>query len=191
MVGLGPQSHSPIPLRYPSVLFVGVENDGTVTDNGNIEDLMKSYSGFIANGCYPPIYNVPRVLTHNVESCVAVIIPGSEARPHFAGLSYVRDGTQTREASEEQFRSLIAQRLRKARELLNWRGKAVTVEHVRPTTHGSVAGLHRSPETATLTGCNEFYVTLSDEKRTFSYTLADIELSFDHVPNRLKLELRY
>src|SRR5258708_2074120 len=91
------------PIGYPSVLFVGVENNGTITDNGNIEDLMKSYSDSIASNCYPPIYTMPRVFTHNGKSCIAIIIPGSEARPHFAGLAYVRDGTQTRDASEEQY----------------------------------------------------------------------------------------
>ena len=78
------------PIGYPALLFVGVVNDGTITDNGKIEDLMKSYSDTIASNCYPPIYTMPRVFTHNGESCVAVTIPGSEARPHFAGLSYVR-----------------------------------------------------------------------------------------------------
>ena len=58
---------------------------------------------------------------------LAVIVRGSENRPHFAGPSYIRDGTQTKEASGEQFTRLIAERSSKAREILKWRGMVVTV----------------------------------------------------------------
>lgn len=140
---------------------------------------------------YPRIPYVAKALSEDEAHYLLVIVHGSENRPHFAGPSYIREGSQSIAASEEQFRLLIAQRLSKVRELLNWRGKAVTVEHVMPMTSGSVAGQLRRPEMATLTGCNEFYVTVLANDKTFSYTLADIELSFDHIENRLKLELRY
>lgn len=179
------------PIGYPAILFVGVLDDGTITDNGKIEDLVKSYSDTISNGCYPPIYTMPQVFTHSGKSCVVVTIPGSEQRPHFSGLSYIRDGTQTRPASEKQFGELIAQRLSKVRELMKWQGCIVTVEHVMPITNLGLTGRQRTPQTANLLGCNQFYVTVSAEEKTFSYTLADIELNFDHIANRLKLELRY
>jgi hypothetical protein len=144
------------PTGYPALLFVGVTDDGTITDNGKIDELMKSYSDTILNNCYPPIYTMPQVFTHSDKSCVVVTVPGSQARPHFAGLSYVRDGTQTRPASEKQYELLITQRQSKAREILQWKGRNVGVllsvmHEGRVDKYGGLAKV---------VDCNQFFVTL-------------------------------
>lgn len=76
---------------------------------------------------YPRIAYVPKVISDNGQQALVVIIPGSELRPHFAGLAYVRKGPESVDASEDQFRELIAQRNSKAALVLQWKGKNVTV----------------------------------------------------------------
>jgi len=68
-----------------AVLFIGVGDDGTIADNASIPSLMKSYSDRKAERCYPPIDTIQREFIYNGKSCLAVVIPGSEARSHFAG----------------------------------------------------------------------------------------------------------
>jgi hypothetical protein len=179
------------PIGYPALLFVGVTDQGVITDNGKIEDLMKSYSDTISANSYPPIYTMPRVFTHNGKSCIAVTIPGSAGRPHFSGMSYIRDGTQTKPASEEQFAALIAQRSSKARMILEWKGKTVTHQNLQNR------GTHLSSSSGgypVVADCNEFFVTLrfgsGTPSEAFSYRsipLTWIELSFDDVHKRLKI----
>jgi hypothetical protein len=132
---------------------------------------------------------------------LAVVIPGSESRPHFAGPSFIRVGSQSVPASEDQFRTLIAQRNDKARLILEWKGKEVTVKIEYPNP---LAGLEKFGKfrretlvkgiTALVLDCNQFYVTL--EGRTdssivpdhpFSFPLTAIEVSFDHQNERLML----
>ena len=165
------------PIGYPALLFVGVTDDGSITDNGKIEDLMKSYSDSIASNCYPPIYTMPRVFTHNGKSCIAVTVLGSEARPHFAGKSYVRDGTQTKEASEEQFSLLIAQRNSKVRTILEHKGKQIILAITKP---------YAASARPIVEDCNQFWVvlksggTFSEPLSYRSIPLGRIDLSMDY-----------
>jgi hypothetical protein len=71
-----------------------------------------------------PLYSSTR---EKERHALAVIIPGSESRPHFAGLSYVRSGSESVEASEQQFMEFIAQRNSKAARILLWKHRKVTV----------------------------------------------------------------
>lgn len=175
------------PIGYPAVLFIGVADDGTIAEGLRAEDVMKSFSDCIAENAWPPIYSAPRVVTQNGLSCIAAIIPGSENRPHFAGRSYVRDGTQTRDASDEQFQGLIAERSNKVREILKWRGKQVTHETrmILATTRRTIAAYW------VLQDCNKFYLTFTstnkDSSDTKSLPISDVEISFDDKYKQLKL----
>jgi len=93
------------PIGYPGVLFVGVDNNGNVERHSNLVDfekLQKSISERISDA-WPPIYHFSQTLKKDSAEFVAVLIPGSELRPHFAGHSYVRVGPETRKASEARF----------------------------------------------------------------------------------------
>lgn len=175
------------PIGYPAVLFIGVTDDGTITDNGSIEDLMKSFSSYVAEHCWPPIYTMPRVFTRSGKSCIAVIIPGSEARPHFAGNAYVRSGTQSLKASEEQYNLLIAGRNSKTRLLLDSKGKRVTFETIKNRFTPAPNSFRMDARVA---DCNQFYATLGigdPESSLRSIPLAWIEISYDHENGRLKI----
>jgi hypothetical protein len=115
-------------------------------------------------------------------------------RPHFAGEAYVRVGDQIRPASEDQFSQLIATHNSKARTLLKWSGKEVTLTMLRPTagygtlhTDVVVEGNH------IVKSCNAHYATFRHKPAKDegwierSYRLNNIELSFDHRADRLQV----
>jgi hypothetical protein len=97
-------------------------------------------------------------------------------------------------ASEEQFNALIASRTAKARLILEWKSKPVTVhrmnvEHVMHTM-GRVA----STREMIVRDCNSFYVTLSESalegSSSWSFPLRVVDISFDNVKGQLALEIR-
>jgi predicted HTH transcriptional regulator len=52
---------------------------------------------------YPPIDYTTRVLTDGGKEFLCVIVAGSPNRPHSAGPAYVRVGSETVNASRDQF----------------------------------------------------------------------------------------
>jgi predicted HTH transcriptional regulator len=92
-----------VPVGLPAVLYIGVRNNGEIeTPQTNLDDIQKKFNAQMQR-VYPRIAYVPKIIAEGERQALAVIIPGSELRPHFAGLSYVRKGSETFEASEEQF----------------------------------------------------------------------------------------
>jgi Putative DNA-binding domain len=185
------------PVSYPAIMFVGVKDTGEIEGVSNPDKIQKSVSEKIAPA-YPPIYYVTRVLSKDGKQFLAVIILGSENRPHFAGQAFIRDGSQSVVASEDQFRTLITQRNSKAYEILKWKGKEVTVEIESPNpwaafaTFGGVKAKDTqiSLLTAIIVNCTQFYVTLQqmmDATEPVSFPLSAIEISFDHKNARLLL----
>ncbi|MGH9481471.1 MAG: hypothetical protein ACRD1L_05210, partial [Terriglobales bacterium] len=115
------------------------------------------------------------------SNVLAIIVPGSSQRPHFAGPSYVRQGSRTIAASESQFANLIASRNEKVSEILKWKGKGVTRGNIR---RGGQAPSGYGP--CTLVDCNQFYVTLDCGTRE-SFPLDRIDLSFDEIAKCLMI----
>jgi hypothetical protein len=177
------------PIGWPAVLFVGADDAGKPQcEPDQLETLMQSVSDVLSKA-YPPIYR--HIVPLNVPgegSCLAVIIPGSADRPHFAGQSYVRVGDQTRVASESQFAELIAQRNGKARMILDWAGKEVT--WINRTLQAGVYREGTGSAAMWVEGCNPHFCTIREtpghgEVEIKSYPLNALELSFDHVRKRL------
>jgi len=183
-----------LPIGDPGIIFVGVYDDGRVGDNNNTESLQLRVSGEIGK-VYPAIYPQMKAM-ENLEGkkFLAVIVRGSENRPHFAGQSYIRDGTQTVVASEKQFEAVVAQRNSKVYAILKWKGRTVTA--VKPS-HETIYGGTTRPEPEvrtprTVVDCDQFYVTLESvtQKDDFiSYPLRLVEINYDHGERRLELRL--
>ena len=179
------------PIGWPAVLFVGVDDNG-VPQQGpeKLEDLSKSVAGTL-EWAYPPIYFDIRPLHIGDRACLAVVIPGSENRPHFAGKSYVRVGPETREASDTQFAELIASRNSKARSILEWKGKEITVENFRSSSDQKPIAYPQPVSAVLIADCNAHYVTfglvINGCVKLFSEPLSRIVLSFDHKQQRLLL----
>lgn len=142
------------PIGYPALLYIGVRDNGEIENpQKDLEEVAKKFNSQMQK-VYPRIAYVPKVISSDGRQALAVIIPGSESRPHFAGPAYVRRGPESVDASEEQFAQLIAQRNSKAAFLLGWKGKNVTVF----TRMGDDELAW--PNDTCLVDCNQFYVSL-------------------------------
>lgn len=174
---------------YPAILFIGVKNNGTVEDNADLDSLQKTFATKLANA-YPPIQYVTKILNDAGKQCLAIIIPGSENKPYFAGPSYVRVGSESRIASEQQFSELVASRTAKASEILKWKNKPVTVHDLNVEHAVHALGRIASTSEMFVRDCNSFYVTLGRGEQPVSYPLRNVDISFDHQKARLAIEIR-
>jgi hypothetical protein len=173
------------PIGYPAVLYIGVRDNGEIeTPQRDLEEVAKKFNSQMQK-VYPRIAYVPKVISSDGRQALAVIIPGSDSRPHFAGLAYVRRGPEIGDASEEQFAELIAQRNSKAAFLLRWKGKNVTV--FTRMGEDELAW----PNDTTLVDCNQFYVSLQRylHERPLSFPLSRVEINFDNMKRRPQLEV--
>lgn len=179
------------PIGWPAVLFVGVDDDGTPQQGPEkLEDLSKSVAAVIEQS-YPPIYFDIRPLRIGDRACLAVVIPGSENRPHFAGRAYTRVGPSVRDASEQQFAELIASRNSKARAILEWKGREISIENFRSSSDQKPMAYPQPVTAVVIADCNAHFVTfglvVNGLVRPYSEPLSRIVLSFDHKQQRLLL----
>ena len=116
-----------LPVGEPGIVYLGVYNDGRIEGQPITDATLKKVSGELGN-IYPPILPQTLVRQKDGKDFVAVIVLGSPNKPHFAGQSYVRDGTKTVSASEVQFEELVAMRNSKVAQILKWQGKQVSIE---------------------------------------------------------------
>jgi len=177
------------PIGYPAVLFIGVRDDGNPEGNINLDSLQKTFAQRMTLA-YPPIYFRTKVLSLAGKQFLAVLVPGSSARPHFAGLSYVRKGSTTIVASDDHFEELIATRQSKPRELLKWVGRIVSADFMRTEAAEIMGPVSHSAELLVV-ACNIFFVTYRYQSGSGaeSVPLRRVEISFDNPRNRLKLEI--
>jgi predicted HTH transcriptional regulator len=174
-----------VAVGVPAVLYIGVRDNGDIeTPQQNLDEAQKKFNRQMER-VFPRIAYVPKIINDNGRQVLAVIIPGSGLRPHFAGLSYVRRGSESIEASEHQFAELIAQRNSKAALLLEYKGKNVTV--FIKTRDSEIPW----PTSTVLVACNQFYVTLKkfDHEPPHSFPLSRVEINFDNLKNTLQLEI--
>ena len=182
------------PIGFPAILFVGVTDKGDPEDKtADFDQLQRKLSGILAKA-YPLIYTLTRILKSGSKEILAVIVPGSDARPHFAGQAYIRDGSKTVTASREQFENLIAQRNGKTYEILKWKDKGITLTQIarEQMLNGSTQWSYEKHMLVNVSDCNLHYVTLSsftDGSDAISYALSLIELNFDNRKKRLELRL--
>ncbi len=169
-----------LPVDDPGIIFVGVFDDGRVQENNRLDSLQKDVSKEL-NKIYPPIE--AQLVVRKDESgkeFLVLIVRGSPNRPHFAGPSYIRDGSQTKEASDPQFERLIAERNSKVRYILNWKGKEITLQWLEPGPRPPIKGV--------LTECNQHYIIINEKN---AIPLDGVSIVYDPSQNRLKLDIRY
>lgn len=172
------------PIGFPAVLYIGVRNNGTPEDRDeNLDSIQKSLGKKLAKA-YPTIYYFPKSIRVYNREVLAVIIPGSANRPHFAGEAYVRLGSDSMPASDDQFQKLLATRNSKAYYIMQCIGK--------PISHVQIASNQSRPTTTpmefTVFDCNQFYVVLARGQHKLVLPLARVEISFGVQNNRLQLE---
>ena len=171
------------------VLFIGATDSGEIEATpSNLDKLQKTFSEKMQSA-FPPIYYTTRVLREDDRECLAIIVPGSALRPHFAGPLYIRDGSQSLVAKSELYESLLASRIGKVYELQKWVGRLITLRMFDRPYSGS-RSLQQTTNDATVIGANQFYLTVLFNNRKWSYPLSRFEIAFDHVSDRLEIELR-
>jgi len=185
-----------VPEDMTAILYIGVADTGELLGVSNPDSLQKSIRKICEQDCYPSIKFQSQVINSEGKDILAVIIPFSSNRPHFAGPAYIRLGSESVVASEEIFHELIDSRTSKVRKILDWKGKIVTVEaHGKPlgstkypTDRRYRGGIHETHECEILE-CNSHYVKMKDisSDRQLSELLSNVELNDDVERNRLML----
>jgi hypothetical protein len=142
-----------------------------------------------AKSIYPPVYLTTKTIQEDGRECLAVIVPGSPSRPHFAGELFVRDLSKTVVASADKYESMLASRMAKVYELQKWTGKNVTVRTLTRQS-GMAYSVNQTIFHATLVSANQFYVTVNFGNNSIvSHPLKRVEISYDHHAKQLELEI--
>jgi len=177
------------PIGYPCILYIGVRDSGEIEDRqADFDSLQKTLNKIMQNA-YPRVAYLPKIITDGGKQALAVIVPGSSSRPHFAGPSYVRRGSETVDASEEQLENLISSRSGKVYQISRYTGKEVTIVVCLVDSHQLVT--RNAPIGGIVIDCNEFWVTLQSPQgsKKDSHPLKDVDLNYDNGKQRLQLEI--
>lgn len=183
-----------VPEAIDGILFLGVSNEGTILGISGPDSLQKTIRKMCKLECYPAIKYQSEVIEIEEKNVLAVIVPESKNRPHFAGPAYVRVGSETEIASEEMFNELILSRNDKCREIIRHKSSNCTVEAIgrRLLNRRAVGSGHVESTECRIEDCNAHYVTFkkTDSDNIFTIEMNDISISRDNVKYRLKLIIR-
>lgn len=163
-----------VPHGRTAVLYIGVSNSGEPLGVSN-SDSKQKYVRRLCDECYPPVPFQAEVLEPNGKAVVAVVIGESVNRPHFSGGCYVRRGSETCQASEEEYRKLILSQIDKCRFMLRYtnvqwmvRGYGRHVDDPQPLESNMSEGAE-----CVLEDCNSFYARF---RRTGSGAAFSVEM---------------
>jgi hypothetical protein len=179
-----------VPANRIGLLFVGVADDGTILGVENPDKLQKSIRQAAERTCYPPIYVETEVLPTDPGPVVAVAVRSSVERPHFAGLAYVRRGSETVEASKDLFDQLVYSRLDKCRALQEMQGevcRVVSVGKILGAVGPATLSTTKAAADCRIEAVTPHFVTLSNVGAGVRFTelLESISISYDdarHMP---------
>jgi predicted HTH transcriptional regulator len=90
-----------------AVIFIGVEDDGTVQPITGIDSMQKTLRKVCNQDCYPPIDYTTEALNVQGGQILAIVIPPSNKKPHFTGHAYIRKGSSIEIVSEDALQKLI------------------------------------------------------------------------------------
>jgi hypothetical protein len=117
-----------VPPVRPGLVVVGVEDKtGKVIGVKSPTAVEKRLHEVCDVDCYPSITHAVTHLVVEGRDVVALEVPASSSRPHFAGQAYIRDGARSVRASDALFRELIDSRNSIVQRLLEHRGKTISV----------------------------------------------------------------
>jgi hypothetical protein len=189
-----------VPAGREAVLFIGVRDDGQIDGVSNADSLQKKIQKTCSESCFPPIAFTTELLPVQEKIVIAVVIPPSLSRPHFAGQAFVREGNKSIKASERVFNDVVAARNTKAGQLQQYIGKPVTLisaKHQigRPEFEGFQAGtaMRRAltERQAVITEVNSFFVRFEINQTRFAEPLDNLSLSYDEEKWRPLIVVRF
>jgi hypothetical protein len=170
-----------------AVLFIGVKDGGEIEDKPSNLDKLQMTLSEKTTSIYPPVYYTTKIIKNGDRECLAVIVPGSSTKPHFAGPLFLRDLSQTVVASSEKYESLLAARTSKAHELQKWVGCEITIIEFQRSP-GISYQVNETSKVGRVLACNQFYLTVLLNNHNWSCPLASLEISYDDAHARLKIE---
>jgi hypothetical protein len=181
-----------LPETREGIIFIGIADNGNVVGVDNTEGAQRTV-GEAAADCYPTVAYTARVIRPEGRNVVAITVPHSRERPHFSGAAFVRVGSQSRNASAEQYNDLISSRNEIAGKILQSKNQIVTLELLgralgdpRPTPNSRGRAQCRIME------CDALSVLFMDiaSNTVYSEPLSRITLASDVTANnRLKIIL--
>lgn len=115
----------------PGIIYVGVRDRGEIVGGDNMDSWQQKISSWAAS-CFPPINVIPVALSIDGKNILAVVVPASPARPHFAKAAYIRKGARNEMASQQEIDEWIAYRNSKVRIILEWKGRDITIINIEP-----------------------------------------------------------
>jgi len=191
-----------VPLGREAIIYVGVRDNGEVIGVENTDSVQKKIQRMCDEVCYPRIHFTTEIFRWEGKSILAVVIPPSDAKPHFVGPAYIRHGSKSIKATPELYENLITSRHGKAGELLRYQKQPVTVftrkrELGRPEFAAVVQGtsFRGRPryEQCRVLRVTPFYVTLevTGSGASFSEPLRNVDISYDNKKNQPLLIVRF
>ena len=179
------------PHGQEAVLFVGLhDKSGAVLGVKNTDALQARYSKVLEE-CYPQITYQMHALTFEGKNVLAIVVPASTRKPHFAGAAYVREGSRSVPATDQLYEELILSRIDKTRELLRYRDASQIISvrginyHLGSNKPFSGGG-HVEGCECKVKACDSFRVKLYHlgSRAYFSEDLPRVSISFDDMKNR-------
>jgi hypothetical protein len=177
------------------VLFLGASADGTpvgLTNPTSVGEKVATWAG----ECYPRVAFECVTLPADGGEVLAVIVPASAERPHFAAPAYVRDGPRTVKAPPGVYEDLIASRNTTAGAILRHKGEIVSVVEQERWAGGGISPAsvtERAVRECRIEGCSAHSVELLDiaSSTLYSFSLERVMVMVDTVHHRpLKLTIR-
>ncbi len=173
-----------LPPNRTAVLFVGVEDDGTVKGVSAPDKQQHTIRELAEKECYPPIYVDLEALNTSQGTVIAAIVHYSDRRPHFAGPAYVRRGSQSVAATDQLYRKLLLSQDDKRRFLLDNCTVTWTIEHLNKEPGASQPlfdARARSVSDCTIEEVTAFFVRFKAlaSGGLFTEMLQDVHISFD------------
>jgi hypothetical protein len=182
-----------VPPEREAVLYLGVRDNGEVVGVVNPDKVQRDVHDWAQQCCPAITVQCEAILLDDQHTVVAVIVPASAQRPHFAGQAYKRVGSKTVKASPEMLDELIASRNTKAGAILRFKDAhptdavTVTIPYFDPIREEPFL-LERE---CRIEGCSAHSVELLEISagRSHSVPLEFVILSADPVNHR-SLRLR-
>ena len=177
-----------VPPGRTAVFYIGVKNDGTVAGVTETDSLQKNIGDVAKNDCYPSVDYQITVLQLDGRHVLAVEVEASDKRPHFSGPAYIREGSQTKVASNELYEELISSRNEKAGHILRSKGQLVTYRPYELDRWGRKRIVYTIDCRVETCSAHVVHLHAGGSGRYFSVPLDQVTINFDPSARRLMLE---
>ncbi|NJL72198.1 MAG: hypothetical protein HC888_11760 [Candidatus Competibacteraceae bacterium] len=152
------------------------------------DDLQKKVLAQARQNSYPEIKIETKVLkpAGSTPEILAVLVPASQDKPHFGGVAWIREGSQSIRAPDRVFKDLIASQNDKVRRLQNRSNKQVKLQ-MKSAPTGFLLEIPR----AIVLEMDAHHIRVQDlaEGLSYSFSVENVLITGVDPENRLVLEV--